>query len=78
MAIYSINGIPEQILRYIWEDHPSMQKNIALVLDRKTGYVSAQFYVEFDEHFMIAKDFSTGSEWQLKTGLFQQESSKVL
>ena len=57
---------------------PLHAKNIALVLDRKTGYVSPQFHVVFDEHFTTAKDFSTGSDWQLKTGLFQQESTNVL
>ena len=62
----------------IFGKSPLHAKNIALVLDRKTGYISPPFHVVFDEHFMTAKDFSTGSEWQLKTGLFQQESTKVL
>ena len=57
---------------------PLHAKNIALVLDRKTGYVSPQFHVQFDTNFMVAKDFSNGSEWQLKTGLFLPEPTKVL
>ena len=40
---------------------PVHAKNIALVLDRTTGYVSPQFHVAFDEHFITAKALTTTS-----------------
>lgn len=55
---------------------PLYVKNIALVMDRKTGYISPQFHVVFDDRFMVAMDFSKGSAWQIQTGFFQQPSSK--
>ena len=48
---------------------PHHNKNVALVLDRNTGYVSPQFHVRFDNQFDSVTDDKYDSEWKLKTGL---------
>ena len=51
---------------------PSHNKNVALVLDRKTGLVSPQFHVLFDNDFQTVKDDQYESLWQLKAGFVTQ------
>ena len=53
---------------------PSAQhsRNVALVLDRKTGLVSPQFHVTFAPSFAVAKEDKFDSEWQIKAGFVAQ------
>ena len=53
---------------------PSAQhgRNVALVLDRKTGLVSPQFHVTYDPTFSVATQDKFNSEWQIKAGFVAQ------
>lgn len=53
---------------------PSAQhgRNVALVLDRKTGLVSPQFHVNFDPTFKVVSQDNFTSEWQFKAGFVAQ------
>ena len=47
-------------------------RNVALVLDRLTDYVSTQFYVHFDPGFHTVKQNDFDSLWSVKTGFMNQ------
>ena len=47
---------------------PLYNRNVALVLDRRTGLVSAQFHVRFDPSFHIVRQDDFDSLWQIKAG----------
>jgi transposase InsO family protein len=51
---------------------PQHARNVALVLDRQTGYVSPQFHVAFDPSFHTVKDNKDDSLWQVKAGFVSQ------
>jgi hypothetical protein len=51
---------------------PQHARNVALVLDRQTGYVSPQFHVKFDPSFHTVADDLNDSQWQVKAGLVSQ------
>jgi hypothetical protein len=50
---------------------PQRARNVALVLDRQTGFVSPQFHVTFDSSFHTIKDDKDESLWQAKAGFVQ-------
>lgn len=47
---------------------PSHSRSVALVMNPKTGLVSPQFHVRFDEQFTTAQDGSTEDNWKVKAG----------
>jgi hypothetical protein len=51
---------------------PIHAQNVALVLDRQTGYVSPQFHVAFDPSFHTVKEDQFDSLWQVKAGFVSQ------
>ena len=55
---------------------PVHNKQVALVLDRHTGYVSPQFHVKVDKGFYTLKQETMGSRWQYSTG-FKQDQSRA-
>ena len=54
---------------------PVHNKQVALVLDRVTGYVSPQFHVKVDMGFYTLRQTKMSSTWQVATGF--QDSSKT-
>ena len=58
---------------------PHHNKNVALILDRTSGYVSPQFHVKFDNYFESIMDDTHDSEWKVKAGFIsQREREKIL
>ena len=55
---------------------PHHNKNVALVLDRDSGYVSPQFHVKFDNQFDSVTDDKYESEWKVKTGLIERSMNE--
>ena len=53
---------------------PNHGRNIALVLDRKTGLVSPQFHVKFDRSFQTIKEDRFDTLWQMKAGFYGTKS----
>jgi hypothetical protein len=51
---------------------PQHARNVALVLDRQTGYVNPQFHVTFEPSFHTVTDNQDDSLWQLKAGFISQ------
>ena len=51
----------------LWQS-PHHNKNVALVLDKNTGYVRPQFHIRFDNQFNSVTDDKYDYEWKLKTG----------
>ena len=47
---------------------PIHSKNVALVLSRKTGLISLQFHVKFDDTFITTPDLDKDKSWQIKAG----------
>ena len=47
---------------------PNHNKQVALVLNRKTGLVSSQYHVLFDDDFSLVKQDDLDSEWMIKAG----------
>ena len=56
---------------------PQHGRNVALVLNLRTGHVGPQFHVKFDQHFDTVKYISVASKWQSKTGFGPQSSLEV-
>jgi len=48
---------------------PVHARNVALVLDRDTGYVSPQFHVRFDKNFHTCRQINLSANWTKATGL---------
>ena len=55
---------------------PHHNKNVALVLDRQSGYVSPQFHVRFDNQFDSVKEDKHDSEWKIKTGFISENEEE--
>ena len=51
---------------------PDHNKNVALVLDRDSGYGSPQFHIKFDNQFDSVTEDKYDSEWKVKTGLIER------
>ena len=54
---------------------PDHEINVALVLDRTTGFVSPQYHVQFDRKFYTVQEKSRGNldlNWQVKAGFFRK------
>jgi len=48
---------------------PVHARNVALVMDRDTGYVSPQFHVRFDKNFHTCRQIRLSANWTKATGL---------
>ena len=57
---------------------PYHSKNVALVLDLRTGLVSPQFHVKFDPMFDTVKDVHIEPLWYLKAGLAPQREEATI
>ena len=57
---------------------PQHSRNVALVLDRKTGLVSPQFHVVFDSEFHTVKTDNFSSRWQHKAGFVTVNPKRTL
>mmetsp|Transcript_26540 Transcript_26540/g.37655 ORF Transcript_26540/g.37655 Transcript_26540/m.37655 type:complete len:1449 (-) Transcript_26540:1524-5870(-) len=55
---------------------PLHARNVALVLDRDTGYVSPQFHVQFDKNFHTSKQLNMSANWvdTLGFGKYKQDN----
>ena len=63
---------------YLGHSHRHSQ-SIALVLNLKTGHVSPQFHVVFDDEFStVNQDFASQSLWQELAGLESNRSDNIL
>jgi hypothetical protein len=66
-----------------WKEHsrvriylgqsPAHSRNVALVLDRRTGLVSPQFHVKYDLSFHSVMQDTFDSKWQERAGFIKQE-----
>ena len=52
---------------------PNHNKRVALVLDRKTGLVSPQYHVQFDDDFTAVQQDTLDSDWLIKAGFVTRE-----
>ena len=48
---------------------PYHARNVALVLDKDSGYVSPQFHVVCDSSYRTVREETKGGKWRLRTGL---------
>ena len=55
---------------------PHHNRNVALVLNRKTGLVSPQFHVKHDDYFETINDIPNINEWKIKAGFIIQREVK--
>ena len=51
-------------------------KRVALVLDRKTGLVSPQYHVKFDDEFTSIMQDSFDSDWLIKAGFVTRDEDE--
>ena len=51
---------------------PHHNRNVALVLNRKTGLVSPQFHVKHDNFFETVKEIPSVNDWKTKAGFMVQ------
>ena len=55
---------------------PSHNRNVALVLNIHTGYVSPQFHVKFDESFRTVLQDKWNATWLSSTGFITQPTNR--
>ena len=55
---------------------PSHNKRVALVLDRKTGLVSPQYHVQFDDDFSSVRQDTFDSDWMIKAGFVTKDEDE--
>ena len=53
---------------------PHHNKNVGLVLSQRTGLVSPQFHIKYDDNFDTVKELDTQEEWKIKGGFMIQKN----
>ena len=55
---------------------PHHNRNVGLILNRKTGLVSPQFNIKYDNNFDTVKELDVVEDWKIQAGFVCSEGDK--